>query len=42
VGDAVKVWWAAPNGLVLRPVIAGIGESRSLHDPPRGGRHRPE
>jgi hypothetical protein len=22
VGDAVQVWWAVPNGLVLRPVIA--------------------
>jgi hypothetical protein len=22
VGDAVQVWWAVPNGLVLRPIIA--------------------
>jgi hypothetical protein len=21
-GDAVQVWWAVPNGLVLRPIIA--------------------
>jgi len=38
VGDAVQVWWAVPDGLVLRPVIADIGESRSLHDPPEAGR----
>ena len=22
VGYAVQVWWAVPNGLVLRPIIA--------------------
>jgi hypothetical protein len=37
VGDAVQVWWAVSNGLVLRPVIAGIGASGSLHDPPGTG-----
>jgi|SoiMethySBSTD1v2_1073268.scaffolds.fasta_scaffold3346825_2 hypothetical protein len=21
-GDAVQVWWAVPNGLVLRPIVA--------------------
>jgi|RhiMetdeSRZDD1v2_1073273.scaffolds.fasta_scaffold2462635_2 hypothetical protein len=36
-GDAVQAWWAVSNGLVLRPVIARIGESRPLHDPPGAG-----
>jgi hypothetical protein len=37
VGDAVQVWWAVSNGLVLRPVIAHIGEPGSLHDTPGTG-----
>jgi hypothetical protein len=28
VGDAVQVWWAVSNGLVLRPVVAASYEKR--------------
>jgi hypothetical protein len=31
VGDAVQVWWAVPNGLVLRPIIA-YREGNSQND----------
>jgi hypothetical protein len=37
VGDAVQVWWAAPNGLVLRPSTPASANDHSLHDPPGAG-----
>jgi len=31
VGDAVQVWWAVPDGLVLQPIIASP-EGNSQND----------